>query len=108
MNKYLLQMLEGGAAADWVVASFPVIRIVLVCIIALCAGIMIVTTLLQSNENESGTTALTGGVQESYYAQNKGESKNVKLSRATVICVATIMVCIVLYCITFLFFKGSI
>ena len=63
----------------WVTSSFPIIRIVLVCMIAICAVIMIVTTLLQSNANDDGQSALTGSSQESYYAQNKGESRNVKL-----------------------------
>ena len=44
----------------WVTSSFPIIRIVLVCMIAICAVIMIVTTLLQSNANDDGQSALTG------------------------------------------------
>ena len=54
----------------WVSASFPIIRIVLVCIMALCAIAMTVTILMQSNSNDDATSALTGHVQESYYALN--------------------------------------
>ncbi len=87
----------------WVSASFPIIRIVLVCIMALCAIVMTVTIIMQSNSNDDATSALTGHVQESYYAQNKGESKNVKLSRATITCICVIAVCIVLYFTTLFF-----
>ena len=85
------------AYPDWVVESFPIIRIVLVAIIAVCAVLLIITTLMQSNSNEDGTSALSGGVQESYYAQNKGESRNVRLARATVILISVIALCMVLF-----------
>ena len=65
--------------ADWIVSSFPIIRIVLVCIIALCSLTLIVTTLMQSNSNDNSSQALSGGSRESYYAQNKGESRDGKL-----------------------------
>lgn len=90
----------------WVTSSFPIIRIVLVCMIALCAVIMIVTTLLQSNANDDGQSALTGSSQESYYAQNKGESRNVKLSRATIACVSIMAICIVLYFVSLIIYQG--
>ena len=90
----------------WVTSSFPIIRIVLVCMIAICAVIMIVTTLLQSNANDDGQSALTGSSQESYYAQNKGESRNVKLSRATIPCVSIMAICIVLYFVGLIIYQG--
>lgn len=93
-------------APDWVVASFPIVRIVLVSFIAICAVLMIVTTLLQSNANENGKDALSGGVQESYYAQNKGESRNVKLSRATVALISIMAICIVLYFVSLIIYQG--
>lgn len=108
MNTKFASYLLEGQTADWVVASFPIIRVVLVGLIVLCAIIMIVTTLLQSNNNENANNALSGGVQESYYAKNKGESKNVKLSRATVACIVIIAVCVLLYCLSFIFYKGSL
>ena len=90
----------------WVTSSFPIIRIVLVYMIAICAVMMIVTTLLQSNANDDGQSALTGSSQESYYAQNKGESRNVKLSRATIACVSIMAICIVLYFVSLIIYQG--
>ena len=61
---------------------------------------MIITTLLQSSADENGATAVTG--QESYYSQNKGESRDGKLKRVTTICAIIIAVCTVLYFVSFL------
>ncbi len=104
MKNILSQVL--ALAPDWVAASFPIIRIVLVCIMALCAICMTVAILMQSNSNDDATSALTGHVQESYYAQNKGESKNVRLSRATLTLICIIAVCIVLYFVSLIIYQG--
>ena len=104
LNFYLL----ASTMPDWVTNSFPIIRIVLVSITALCALCVIATTLMQSNENNEGANALSGGSQESYYAQNKGESKNVKLSRATIILASTMVLCMILYFVTLLILPVSV
>ena len=88
------------AASDFSTTVFPIVRIVLVSLVLVCALIMIVTTLLQSSADENGATAITG--QESYYSQNKGESRDGKLKKATTICAIVIAVCAVLYFISFL------
>ena len=68
---------------------------------------MIITTLLQSNSNEDGSNALSGSVgQESYYAQNKGESRNVRLSRATIALMSIIAICVVLYFVSLIIYQG--
>lgn len=89
-----------AAESDFVTTVFPIIRFVLVGIIFLCAVVMIISTLLQSSADENGATAVTG--QESYYSQNKGESRDGKLKRITTICAITIAVCTLLYFISFL------
>ena len=104
MKNFVSHML--ALAPDWVVASFPIARIVLIGLIAICAVIMIITTLMQSNNNQDANNALSGGVQESYYAQNKGESKNVKLSRATIACISIIAICVVLYFVSLIIYQG--
>lgn len=87
-----------SAASDFVTTVFPIARWVLLGIIFLCSVIMITTTLMQSSADENGATALTG--QESYYSQNKGETKDGKLRKITTICAILIAVCTVLYFIT--------
>ena len=103
--KNTLNFLLANTLPYWVSASFPIIRIVLVAIIGVCAIGLIITTLLQSNDNKDATSALSGASQESYYAQNKGESKNVKLSRATIVFASIIAVCIVLYFVSLLVYN---
>ena len=95
MNKFLLE-----ASSDFITTVFPILRFILVGIIFLCAVVMIITTLLQSSADENGATAVTG--QESYYSQNKGESRDGKLKKATTICAIVIAVCTVLYFISFI------
>ena len=95
MNKFLLE-----ASSDFITTVFPILRFILVGIIFACAVVMIVTTLLQSSSDENGATAVTG--QESYYSQNKGESRDGKLKKATTISAIVIAVCTILYFISFL------
>lgn len=101
-----LHLLLANLAPDWVVASFPIIRIILVAVIAICAVVMIITTLMQSNKNEDGDNALSGAVQESYYAKNKGESKDVRLSRTTVVMASLMFACTILYFISLIIYQG--
>lgn len=106
--KYLSNLLTSTSLTPpWISSSFPIIRIVLICIAVLCAIMLIVTTLLQSNSNEDGSNALSGSVgQESYYAQNKGESRNVRLSRATVALISILAVCVILYFVSLIIYQG--
>ncbi len=86
------------ASNDFVTTVFPVVRGICVGIIALCAVALIITTLLQSSADENGATAVTG--QESYYSQNKGESRDGKLKKWTIIFSCIIAFCTLLYFIT--------
>jgi len=86
------------ASSDFVTTVFPVVRIVCMVIICLLAIGLIITTILQSSADENGATAVTG--QESYYSQNKGESRDGKLKKLTVIFASIIVFCILLYFIT--------
>lgn len=95
MQKFLL-----AASSDFVTTVFPILRYVLIGIIFLNAVIMIITTLLQSSNEENGAGVISG--QESYYSQNKGESRDGKLKKATTICAIIIAVCAVLYFVSLL------
>lgn len=88
----------------WVSDSFPIIRVVLFCIIVVCAIIMIVAILFQS-EDAGSTDAITG-MKESYYSQNKGSSRDGKLKLITTIMAITIFVCAILYFVTIIPFRG--
>lgn len=89
-----------AAESDFVTTVFPIVRYVLIGIIFVCSIVMIITTLLQSSSDENGATAVTG--QESYYSQNKGESRDGKLKKVTTICAIVIAVSAILYFVSLL------
>lgn len=93
MSKLLL-------AVDFMTDVLPVVREVLIGIVLVCAIGLIVSTLLQSSADENGATAVTG--QESYYSQNKGESRDGRLKKITIILSSIIAVCTVLYFVTWI------
>ena len=95
MFKYLL-LAEEGIQADWITTWFPIFRIILFSVIVLSAILIIVTTLMQANDSDS-TANVLGGVKESYYADNKGASKDGKLKKMVIIASITIAVCTILY-----------
>jgi len=89
-----------AASSDFVTTVFPILRMVFIGIIFVCAIVMIISTLLQSSSDENGATAITG--QESYYSQNKGESRDGKLKKATTINAIVIAVCTILYFVSWI------
>ncbi len=87
-------MMGASSAPAWVSNSFPVIRMILMIIVGLCAIALTVVVLMQETENTSAS-ALTST--ESYYSQNKGRSRDGMLKKATVILSIIITVCVVVY-----------
>lgn len=97
--KNLSLILEEEVQSDFITKVFPVLRYVLFGIIALCAIVLIVTVLLQSNSSNDAGNVITG-TQESYYAQNKGSTRDGKLKIITIVMASVIAVCAVLYFVT--------
>ncbi len=85
-------------SSDFVTTVFPVVMWVAIAIIAICAIGLIITTLLQSSADENGATAVTG--QESYYSQNKGESRDGRLKKWTIILASVLVFFVLLYFVT--------
>ncbi len=81
--------------APWISSSFPIIRIVLFCLVIACAIILIITTLFQ-NEDSNNADVITGQ-QESYYSKNKGGSRDAKLKLITIITSIVAVVCVIIY-----------
>ena len=93
-------LLNEGLQGDFFTTVFPILRYVLVGIILVCSIVMIVTIILQSDSN-STSSVITGG-QESYFSQNKGESRDGKLKKVTIAMVSIAFICIILYFVTLL------
>lgn len=97
-----MSMLLDNKVPIWVSDSFPIIRIVLFCLVVACAIILIVTTLFQ-NEDSNDADVITGQ-QESYYSKNKGGSKDATLKLITIITSIVAVVCVILYFVSLLIY----
>ena len=95
------------AVPEWVSNSFPTIRIVLMCIIAVGAVGMIVITLLQSARGETGANVITGASNDSYYMQNKGETRDVIMRRVTIGLAIAILACVLIYLTLFAIYPNT-
>lgn len=91
--------------AQWIVNSFPIIRYVLMFIIAISAIALIVVTIMQESEGGNGNNAITG-IQESYYSQNKGKTKEGLLKKLTISFASIIAISIILFFVTVLVYAG--
>ena len=100
MKKFNSLLLDGGNLSYFAQNVMPVLRYVLFGIVVLCAIVMIVTTLMQSNNSADGMDAFTGAKQESYYSQNKGASKDSILKKITISMAVIIFVCVIAFLIT--------
>ena len=91
---------ENKEVADWIVKSFPVIEIVLLCLLALCSIVMIVLVCMQKTDNE-GISALSGK-SDTFYNRNKGATLQGKIQKWTTIVAIVIMV----ICVMFIVMNG--
>ena len=87
-----------GLTPAWITDSFPIIRYVLMFIVAIAAITLIVSTLMQESQ-EGGANAITG-TQEIYYSQNKGRTKEGILKKITIAMASIIAISIVLFFVT--------
>ena len=99
-------LLDNEIQSDFLTSFLPILRYILFGLIIASAIVLIVTTLMQSNDSNNSIDAFTGGGQESYYAQNKGESRNVRLSRATIALISIMAICIILYFVSLIIYQG--
>ena len=74
---------SSGSVPAWVSDSFPIIRIVLVCLMVLIGLALIVIILFQPS-SASGMGAITGQ-RDTYYAKDKSKSLESVMKRLTVI-----------------------
>lgn len=91
--------------ADWVSKSFPIIRIVLMAIIIICAITIIVAILMMESNPEGGTNAITGTT-DSFYAQNQSSTKEGRLKKLVIICGIVLLVVTILFFVTQMIYNG--
>ena len=88
---------ENAGTAAWVVDSWPIIKIVIMCLLALFSIAMIVMVVMQKS-NTNGISAVTGQ-SNTFYNRNKGATLQGKVKNLTIICAVCMMVIVVAYLI---------
>lgn len=105
-NNFKSMLLEAVERPDWVVNSFPIIKLVIMIIIALLSVFMIVVVLLQKG-NTNGITGVTGEA-DTFYNRNKGRSLEGKIKLLTIIASIAIFVLCLVYLILNSIYSGGL
>ena len=85
--------------------ALTTIRSVLLILTGICAIVMIVAVLIQPSNPDGGRNVITG-TNDSYYAQNKGDTKEGRLKKVIIICSVVILVLTVAFYVIEHFFAG--
>lgn len=88
----------------WVADSFPILRIVLVCLMA-AIGIALIIVIMFQPSSSSGMGALTGQ-RDTFYAKDKSKSLESVMKRITVVLGIIEGVLAILFFVTLLIFRG--
>ena len=99
MFRYFLDVSAGTARA------LTTIRSILLILTAIAAIAIIVAVLIQPSNPDGGRNVITG-TNDSYYAQNKGDTKEGRLKKIIIICSVIILVLTVAFYVIEHFFAG--
>ena len=92
--------------AKWVTKVVPVIRYIILIIMALIAVATIALVFMQIGQGGNSTNVVTGNA-DSYYSQNKGGSREGRITRLIYICVGILVVLSILFFVTFNIYDGE-
>lgn len=106
MMNFLMEATE-KARSEWVVKSFPIIKLVLVIAILLCSITLIVAVMAQEG-NSNGMTGITGDSSDTFYNRNRGQSMQGKIKKLTVICAGLILVLCLAYLVLNTIYSGGL
>ncbi len=86
---------------EWMTTSFPIIRMIIMALVTICA-VTCVIIILSMESNPDGGTNVISGVTESFYSKNKGSTKEGRLKKAIIVSGITLVVLTILYFVTYL------
>ena len=92
--------------AKWVSKTIPVVRYVILALLALLAVAAIVLVFMQIGQGGNSTNVVTGNA-DSYYSQNKGGSREGRITRLIYVCISLIVVLSILFFVTFKIYNGE-
>lgn len=97
---------ENKAVAGWIENSFPIIKIVIMAILALLSLSLIVLVVMQKGDT-TGASALTGKT-DTFYNRNKKTTLQGKIRVLTIIVASIMMVLCLLFMIMSQIYTGTI
>lgn len=86
-------------------ATLTTIRSILLILTAIASIAIIVAVLVQPSNPDGGRNVITG-TNDSYYAQNKGDTKEGRLKKVIIICSVVILVLTIAFYVIEHFFAG--
>ncbi len=86
-------------------ATLTTIRSILLILTAIASIAIIVAVLIQPSNPDGGRNVITG-TNDSYYAQNKGDTKEGRLKKIIIICSVVILVLTIAFYVIEHFFAG--
>lgn len=92
--------------AKWVSKVIPVVRYIILVMLAIIALATVVLVFMQIGQGGNSTNVVTGNA-DSYYSQNKGGSREGRITKLIYICVGAIVVLSVLFFVTFNIYNGE-
>lgn len=92
--------------AKWVTKFVPVVRYIILVLMALIAVATIALVFMQIGQGGNSTNVVTGNA-DSYYSQNKGGSREGRITRLIYICVGILVVLSILFFVTFNIYDGE-
>ena len=97
---------ENAGTAAWVVDSWPIIKIVIMALLAVFSIAMIVLVVMQKS-NTNGISAISGQT-DTFYNRNKGATLQGKIKNWTIVCAVAIMVLCIAFLIMTQIYQGTI
>ena len=107
ITNFLMEEATQKARSEWVVNSFPIIKLILVIAILLCSIFMIISVMVQEG-NTNGMTGITGDSSDTFYNRNRGQSMQGKIKKWTVIDAVAILVLCLVYLVLNSIYAGGI
>ena len=100
MNNYTLLV------ASWVTKVVPIVRYIILILMAIIAVATIALVFMQIGQGGNSTNVVTGNA-DSYYSQNKGGSREGRITRLIYVCVSLLVILSVLFFVTFNIYNGE-
>lgn len=97
---------ENAETAAWIVNSFPIAKIVIMCLLAILSVAMIVLIVMQKS-NTNGASAITGQ-SDTFYNRNKSATLQGKIKVLTIVCAICIMVLCIAFFVMTQIYQGTI